>query len=656
MKVTHLRNAVVLFTLISLLGVSCQRSQPGQPQTVQRTEQAIAPGCGPLTFALDAKSQTPPWVPPADIPGGAGSANLQSAAVFAWQEFIALNWPAVPQTGQLNTRDQPDPNAVFGDPKYSGANAAGPLVWHTFRHKSEIFPGQFNLPSPPPHGYVNDAGKFYGYDDPPKYVYTPSTTASPPNQQWIVPNNGLIPPFASASTTTPWINLDEQSEIGLDAMFAGNAPTAPFPGQQLLFMAKANRAEYTYVAANGWWIQTQDASGNTILPPITATSNYIAGVAGNPSQYLDPQPGSTQYVSFLNNTIEVKSAWRQLTTDETNSGRFYTTKVRYYNAPSSGPSAGQVGYVDAVFGLVALHIIQKTPSAPYFIYATFSQADNLLDAHGNKIEDPNGTLLENSGSDPLDPNVTSQNATSANPATPQSVQHLSPATSSLTPDQVGKRIFFTNSPSTPPPPPTTQGMVALNRREHNIPQCIIDVNTVAHAAIVSYDQQHNISNPVWQYYKLVSVQYQPYDKPAGTTYSGASGGPDPATYYQANEVVESDYNLQVFSGHFQGPLNAPNNNLNINKLISDFNNDGSAFHNTFYSNYSAGSGKAANMGGCMGCHGNAQFFGGDFSFVLLGGPVNSPEVATGPYPAASPVNGGGVAGVTRFRKLLLRSK
>ena len=31
---------------------------------------------------------------PSDIPGGAPSASLQTAAVFAWQEFIALNWPA----------------------------------------------------------------------------------------------------------------------------------------------------------------------------------------------------------------------------------------------------------------------------------------------------------------------------------------------------------------------------------------------------------------------------------------------------------------------------------------------------------------------------------------------------------------------------------
>ena len=42
---------------------------------------------------------------------------------------------------------------------------------------------------------------------------------------------------------------------------------------------------------------------------------------------------------------------------------------------------------------MALHIIQKTPSAPYFIYATFEQADNILTAEGKPVEDENGDII-----------------------------------------------------------------------------------------------------------------------------------------------------------------------------------------------------------------------------------------------------------------------
>jgi hypothetical protein len=639
--------SLVLSFLMLLLGASCQPSAPVAP----RTELASTTSCGSVTLTIDPKGS--PWLPPTDIKGGAASATLLDAGVFAWQEFIALNWPAVPQTGQTNTRDQPDPAVPFG-------NSSGPLVWHTFRHKVEIFPGMGF-----PHGYVNDPTKYYGYDDLPQYIYTANSTPNPGNgQPWIIPSNGQIPSFTSLNgptlaptaspAPTPWINLDEQSEIGLDTMFAGTLTSAnpAFPGQQILFLAKANRAEYTYVAANGWWTQQTDNNGNVTAPPLYQTINYIQSFAKNPSGYTDPAPGSTQYVSFPNNTIEVKSAWRRLTAKEASSGRFYTTPVRYYNSNNSQ----QVGYIDDVFGLVALHIIQKTASAPYFIYATFSQADNILDSNGNCIEDENGNLrlgpcgvqttATPAPTPPLDPNVTSTPATSATPPTPQTVQQLQPPNSNLTLQTCGQRLFYNNTATTPAPPTTTQGIVAVNQREHNIPQCLIDVNTVAHAAIKAYGQQNNNANPVWLYYKLINVQYQPYDKPAGTIYTGANGGPDPSTYYQANEVVETNYNLQVFSGHFQGSLPTPNQNANINNLITDYNPDGSVFRNVFFNTSAANSGKAANMGGCMGCHGNAQVGGADFSFILAGGPVAAPDVAVGPTSAAP-----SAIGLAKFRTL-----
>ena len=636
--------SLVLMSLTLLLAASCQRSAPPASRT---TELAVAPGgCSTVAFTIDPNSNPAPWLPPTDINGGAASASLQDAGVFAWQEFIALNWPAVPQTGQPNTRDQPDPTAVFG-------SSTGPLVWHTFRHKVEIFPGMGQ-----PHGYAgSNASNYYGYDDLPQYIYQANATPNPGNgQPWIIPSSGQIPSFASlgGSTSTPaaspspvpWINLDEQSEIGLDTMYAGTLTSAnlPFPGQQILFLAKANRADYMYVAANKWW----DGSA-----PGAATAKYIAGFSNNPSAYAEPTPGSNTYVAFPNNTIEVKSAWRQLTAKEASSGRFYTTTVRFYNANASM----QVGYIDAVWGLVALHIIQKTSSAPYFIYATFSQADNILDSNGNCIEDEQGNLrlgpcgAQNTATPaptvPLEPNVTSTPAAAGTPQTPQTVQHLQPATSNLTLQTAGQRLFYNNTATTPAPPPTTQGIVAVNQREHNIPQCIIDVNTVAHAAIKNYGQQHNNNNPVWLYYKLVNVQYQPYDKPAGTIYTGASGGPDPSSYYQANEVVETDFNLQVFSGQFQKNLPSPNQNTNINNLITDYNSDstsalyGTPFKNVYYSTSAANSGKAANMGGCMGCHGNAQAGGFDFSFILFGGPVAAPDVGTAPtsaVPSAIAIN------------------
>jgi hypothetical protein len=55
------------------------------------------------------------------------------------------------------------------------------------------------------------------------------------------------------------------------------------------------------------------------------------------------------------------------------------------------------------------------------------------------------------------------------------------------------------------------------------------------------------------------------------------------------------------------------------------------------------------MGGCMGCHGNAQVAGFDFSFILKFASVTAPEVGTAPTSAAP-----STIGTAKFRKLLLQ--
>jgi hypothetical protein len=339
-------------------------------------------------------------VVPADIPGGAQSATLEDAALFAWQEFIALNWPAIAQTGVAGDRETPDTTKTFGevDPTFGT-----PLVWETFRHKVEIYPGTGT-----PHGGAN-------YDALPQYFYNPISVNT---------SDGQVKPCDVASPNTPWNNLDEKSEIGLDEMFASAGPGAQFTGQQILFQAKANRMEYNYVVPNGWI----DANHSPLKDALAATIAFLQ------TNKQSPPLGSTSFVSFLNGTIELKAAWRQLTAAELASGRFHVATVRFYRALDNNPQ--NPCYQDAEWGLVALHIIHKTPTAPYFIYATFGQADNLQTEGGNPVEDENGNIIANQTATPLDPMITSQNAVSAAPPTPSSVQTLSPATANSAPQPI----------------------------------------------------------------------------------------------------------------------------------------------------------------------------------------------------------------------------
>lgn len=539
--------------------------------------------------------------------GGAPSATLAQAAGFAWQEFIALNWPAVQQTGAQGQRDTPDTHCKFGDP-----SCTGPLVWETFRSKVEIFPGRGTPPGYP--GASDDPS--LGYDALPVYAYASS-----------------VPACATPSTSTAWVNLDETDQITLDSMYAGVAPTqsATNSAPQLIrFLAKANRAEYAYAAKNQWW--------NTI--PV--------GVRDATMKYLDanqasPPPGSSQYVSLPLNTIEAKAGWRVLTASEQASGRFHMAKVRYYEKNSNSETC----YREDVWGLVALHIIQKTASAPYFIYATFEQADNILKPDGTPVEDENGTIkgtLPGCRSDqqmpcPTTPSVTLDDTPAVSSSGVPPAVALVPSSANYCTASVGSRpknqLYYQNSdlPGLP-----AKGFICVNYRDNLIPETIVQANQTAHAAIAAYDATQGISKSPWSYYKLVNVQYQAIDKDYVGVYktNDPASGHNPESYHLANIVVETNRSLQLFSGGLvQGGFTGANSDYE-----AQFSRGGTGIHKNIY--YGGGQ---DNMGGCMGCHGSqGQHQQGDFSVILARGAVTEPEA---PAPA-TPV---GAAKVLRNRQL-----
>lgn len=535
--------------------------------------------------------------------GGAPNATLDQAAAFAWQEFIALNWPAATQNGQFGDRDRPAADCLFGDP----ACATRPLTWQTFRGKAEIFPAR-------PLRQAYDA--LPNYD----VLYQTRIPACP----------GYTPSGAPA-----WVNLDETTEIGLAAMYSGAGiptPTAENSAPQLIrFMAKANRAEFGYVELIG----AQQAIPASL---VNATTSYVP-LNGS------PPAGGANYVSLPNNTIEIKAGWRQLNPATEDVSRFHTTRVRYYEVGGPSQIAGAQCYREAVWGLVSLHIIQKTASAPYFIFATFEQADNIRTAGGAPTEDADGNIIATQAcrgdqTPPCPTTPTTVYQDSPTPAAAPSVS-LSPQGAAYCTSNTGTapayRLYYHNSSASTAVP--NGGYICINARQHAIPPAIIAANRAAHAAIAAYNRANGIARSPWSYYKLINVQYAPMNLPTpGQPYSG----PNVATFYQANSVVESNFTLQNFSGRLaQGGATGTKSDY-----ASQFGGAANvSIPGLFYRSVGAGTATGYDMGGCMGCHGTAQRDGGDFSFILLGGAVSLPEGIPRPTPA-------GAAGIDPARALI----
>jgi hypothetical protein len=593
-----------------------------------RTPGCLAAALGLALQALPAKGDSGPSItvsaevpqeldPPfVDGKGGAPEATPDQAAAFAWQEFIALSWPAGPQAGSRLQRDTPSADCLFGDPQ-----CTGPTVWETFRSKVEIFPGAGD---PPGYPGRNDDPSF-GYDALPEYHYAEAVPPCDPGQ--------LLDPV-------PWVNLDETDQITLDNMYAGNVKPESSPGnsapQLIRFLAKANRAEYVYVTRNSSPSDTDDQWWSSVpAAVVSATKAFLA------ENKASPPAGSSSMVSLPDGTIEMKAGWRPLNPSEVASGRFHTQMVRFYE-PAVASSAAAEGrtptcYRDAVWGLVALHIIQKTPSAPYFVYATFEQADNIKTVRGKSVEDEDGNVVVNRGrkkatrpqeclvdpqpaSGPPDETASSDSSVilTANP------DKCKPVRKDEYCDRPGDRLYYQNAPSAQPVP--SDGKICVLRRDNDIPDYVINANKTAHASIRSYLSSHSVESAPWLYYKLVNVQYLPFDKtiaeqtPNGSLFTSeppfTAQNPAASSYYLANIVVETNRSLQLFSGGLSPQPKAA--------VATDWNADGTPHKNVNYG------GHFYNMGGCMGCHGsqgqNRAGSAGDFSVILAVGRVHEPEL------------------------------
>jgi hypothetical protein len=384
--------------------------------------------------------------------------------------------------------------------------------------------------------------------------------------------------------------------------------------QLIRFLAKANRTQYKYVVGSQYWYQNGDGSS----PAEIASQSFINTTSSQSSPQMPKQP----FVSFPPGTIEVKAAFRELAANE-DPKRFHITTVRYYEQGS-----GNGCYREAPMALIALHIIQKTPSAPSFIYATFEQADNILlpqnDSAGKpvSVEDADGNIKKSlptpTPSTPTTPGLSYQDS-QTNP--------LVSANGPFCTNPGNNQIYYQNIPPGAPQSPgePVGGSICINYRDHAIPQAIIDANQAAHSAM--NNSPNSMPNSPWQYYKLVNVQSYPFNKPADDS--------DPnhglATFFPSNSVVETNYTLQNFSGrlaanfavtNFPMPSSSPPPSPPVPVVPPN---------DYVYSGSPPPSGVTSyNMGGCMGCHANAQSNGFDFSFILKFAQDTAPDFPSTP--------------------------
>ena len=263
---------------------------------------------------------------PHDVANGPG-ASIQDLAIFAWREFIALNWVAL-DPATTNMRGRPNVNADFLGIKADGNGNFPLLVWHTYQHKNELFPASGQTAAS-----FDSKAPAYNYQDP-----QPVQGKSYPLQPGQPVTN---------ATASLFNNLDEASEIGLAIMYAHYASATN--NIRVAYEAKVNRAVFDYLN-NNKFTQCPGLYCQTLSNARTKTSDNLGeygGICSTDTTIVSLPCGDTTVTGDAGEgAIEIKAAWRKLTDQEVARGHFFTQTVIYYTG--NDPQL----YNNAVYGLL----------------------------------------------------------------------------------------------------------------------------------------------------------------------------------------------------------------------------------------------------------------------------------------------------------------
>jgi len=271
------------------------------------------------TFCGDTGSKNPVIEP--GIPANLGYTPTDNGFdCHAWQVFIGLNWPVLPQF-----RGMPNGNVKLGTP--------GTTVWESYKTLEQTF-----LPNA---------------IDPGPWQSGPMLLAAVPADLTAQVASGQIRALARVSKISPRA-IAQIARTKVDPAIlqsitqAGGGTLYDQQKEPVYYEIAMNADQYNYIQRNGLY------NAQTQLTFATTKTIMLPG-------------GVTEYGN--ESAIELKAAWKILTQDEINSGRFHTTQALIV-----GTSA--IAQKPVMVGLVGLHIFQMVGASAQGMWATFAHDDN----------------------------------------------------------------------------------------------------------------------------------------------------------------------------------------------------------------------------------------------------------------------------------------
>jgi hypothetical protein len=261
----------ILLAPVLLLFATCQVPPRSAAQVVVGNTSTPPEGC-PSDFAINS-------ILPADRSSAPGTTDQKQVNCFAWQSFIALNWPADPAKN-----GQPNPNVQakdFGEPGDTSST-----VWETYKAAQDVFLPAAKSPA--------------GWNDP---------NTVPTACESKVKNAGL-----SDHSILYMISKSGGGDVLNDIVEAGTHQIlVDQTGRLIRFEKRINQPEFNYVVKNSLYDASQQA--------VVATRTGIV---------------------LPEDSIEVKAAWRQLDGVDPKLAQRYKQTIAFLYDTSTGTCDGPI--------------------------------------------------------------------------------------------------------------------------------------------------------------------------------------------------------------------------------------------------------------------------------------------------------------------------
>ena len=453
-----------------------------------------------LAFAPSANGaevQIPPPKITKEIPHNphqTGSNSVVILGTFAWQTFVALNWPA-------NCQGKPLSDKQIGEIQDS------PRIWEFYRFPDEVFlpdgKDPTTIEATEPFTCITDE---YGSNQEQNLKVRLTETA-------LLAGEDELDEVELANSDSV---LDDKGElkVSLAKVDAANKyPLVDRQGNYVINEIRINPDEFNQIVDNGWYDADnieQFNNDNNKLFKLVCSAKQADNILGVPCSEYKPQ-----------GAIEMKAAWRvfdQQNSDE-EKARYYTTKRQLF-IPAEESVDGEEFTQTVEVGLIGFHIVQKT-SEQGWVWSTFEQVDNVPDGTETKshytLYDPN--CQENCDENTpyvKEPYLWRQEA-------PHAVTKVKAEIKNQIPSQIS-RLTVTESPNQ---------VEELNRHWQD---ALKDVS----------------ESSIWQYYKLIGTEWLTNPQ---TPYNQYLRGITPARSPLANVVLEAyAQNISCITCHTSASL------------------------------------------------------------------------------------------------------